>query len=185
MRRGHFSNVLSRIMAIAIAMNGRRRSSFLPPISAHARFANASDTIRTTTCSSGCGVDRPGWARRALTRAVRPRDRNWSEWQDLNLRPPAPEAGALPGCATLRPAGKARYLAGSSGGVKRRSCGKSLGCHGKSGSGLHRSAEDVHCAGVRPVSVGSRRLDATGPRGVWLRTRASSIGTAHWGVAKR
>jgi hypothetical protein len=28
---------------------------------------------------------------------------NWSEWQDLNLRPPAPEAGALPGCATLRP----------------------------------------------------------------------------------
>src|SRR5262245_7010393 len=28
----------------------------------------------------------------------------WSEWQDLNLRPPAPEAGALPGCATLRPA---------------------------------------------------------------------------------
>ena len=27
---------------------------------------------------------------------------DWSEWQDLNLRPPAPEAGALPGCATLR-----------------------------------------------------------------------------------
>lgn len=27
----------------------------------------------------------------------------WSEWQDSNLRPPAPEAGALPGCATLRP----------------------------------------------------------------------------------
>jgi hypothetical protein len=26
----------------------------------------------------------------------------WSEWQDLNLRPPAPEAGALPDCATLR-----------------------------------------------------------------------------------
>ena len=28
--------------------------------------------------------------------------RRWSEWQDLNLRPPRPERGALPGCATLR-----------------------------------------------------------------------------------
>jgi hypothetical protein len=28
--------------------------------------------------------------------------RKWSEWQDLNLRPPRPERGALPGCATLR-----------------------------------------------------------------------------------
>src|SRR5262249_27251789 len=28
--------------------------------------------------------------------------RSWSEWGDLNSRPPAPEAGALPGCATLR-----------------------------------------------------------------------------------
>ena len=27
----------------------------------------------------------------------------WSEWQDLNLRPPRPERGALPDCATLRP----------------------------------------------------------------------------------
>ncbi len=26
----------------------------------------------------------------------------WSEQQDLNLRPPAPKAGALPGCAMLR-----------------------------------------------------------------------------------
>ena len=26
----------------------------------------------------------------------------WSERQDSNLRPPAPQAGALPGCATLR-----------------------------------------------------------------------------------
>ena len=26
----------------------------------------------------------------------------WSEWQDSNLRPPRPERGALPGCATLR-----------------------------------------------------------------------------------
>lgn len=28
---------------------------------------------------------------------------SWSEREDSNLRPPAPEAGALPGCATLRP----------------------------------------------------------------------------------
>src|SRR5690606_37741855 len=28
--------------------------------------------------------------------------KRWSEWQDLNLRPPRPERGALPGCATLR-----------------------------------------------------------------------------------
>src|SRR5262245_31689479 len=26
----------------------------------------------------------------------------WSEWQDLNLRPPRPERGALPDCATRR-----------------------------------------------------------------------------------
>src|SRR4029077_6689811 len=30
----------------------------------------------------------------------------WSEWQDLNLRPPRPERGALPGCATLRRAAR-------------------------------------------------------------------------------
>jgi hypothetical protein len=28
--------------------------------------------------------------------------KEWSEWQDLNLRPPRPERGALPDCATLR-----------------------------------------------------------------------------------
>jgi hypothetical protein len=28
------------------------------------------------------------------------RRETWSEWQDLNLRPPRPERGALPGCAT-------------------------------------------------------------------------------------
>ena len=27
---------------------------------------------------------------------------NWSGREDLNLRPPAPHAGALPGCATPR-----------------------------------------------------------------------------------
>lgn len=26
----------------------------------------------------------------------------WSGWQDSNLRPPAPQAGTLPGCATPR-----------------------------------------------------------------------------------
>ena len=28
--------------------------------------------------------------------------RHESEWKDSNLRPPGPEPGALPGCATLR-----------------------------------------------------------------------------------
>jgi hypothetical protein len=32
--------------------------------------------------------------------------KDWSEWQDLNLRPPRPERGALPGCATLRLEGR-------------------------------------------------------------------------------
>ena len=27
---------------------------------------------------------------------------NWSEWSDSNTRPPRPERGALPDCATLR-----------------------------------------------------------------------------------
>src|SRR6185369_15545433 len=29
-------------------------------------------------------------------------ERAWSGWADLNRRPPAPQAGALPGCATSR-----------------------------------------------------------------------------------
>ncbi len=29
-------------------------------------------------------------------------ERNWSGWRDSNPRPPAPQAGALPGCATAR-----------------------------------------------------------------------------------
>src|ERR1043166_8454657 len=32
---------------------------------------------------------------------------SWSEQQDLNLRPPAPKAGALPDCAMLRRPGTA------------------------------------------------------------------------------
>src|SRR5215469_14434068 len=35
----------------------------------------------------------------------------WSEWQDLNLRPPRPERGALPDCATLRHRGRS-YIDG-------------------------------------------------------------------------
>jgi hypothetical protein len=30
------------------------------------------------------------------------KDFNWSEWSDSNTRPPRPERGALPDCATLR-----------------------------------------------------------------------------------
>src|SRR5271157_363699 len=32
----------------------------------------------------------------------RAKNREWSGREDLNLRPPAPKAGALPGCATPR-----------------------------------------------------------------------------------
>jgi hypothetical protein len=33
----------------------------------------------------------------------------WSEREDSNLRPPAPKAGTLPGCATLRRCGPVQY----------------------------------------------------------------------------
>ena len=33
---------------------------------------------------------------------IRKTKRKWSEYKDSNLGPPAPKAGALPGCATLR-----------------------------------------------------------------------------------
>lgn len=36
------------------------------------------------------------------TRIISPALTNWSERQDLNLRHPAPKAGALPNCATPR-----------------------------------------------------------------------------------
>ena len=36
--------------------------------------------------------------------------KDWSEREDSNLRPPAPEAGALPGCATLRHAKRYRRV---------------------------------------------------------------------------
>src|SRR6202011_91869 len=48
----------------------------------------------------GLGVSRLVAARPAT---ARPRNRKkWSGREDLNLRPPAPKAGALPGCATPR-----------------------------------------------------------------------------------
>jgi hypothetical protein len=47
----------------------------------------------------------------------------WSEWQDLNLRPPAPEAGALPGCATLRPS-RLTYIDASPEGRNKRPDGR-------------------------------------------------------------
>src|ERR1700736_133811 len=41
--------------------------------------------------------------RRGTTHSWRlPHRSDWSEWKDLNLRPPRPKRGALPGCATLR-----------------------------------------------------------------------------------
>src|SRR6185295_8084797 len=44
----------------------------------------------------------PGRPQRAAPMSPKWQGRKWSEWQDLNLRPPRPERGALPDCATLR-----------------------------------------------------------------------------------
>src|SRR3954466_3978477 len=54
----------------------------------------------------------------------------WSEWQDLNLRPPRPERGALPDCATLRAtsSGEAVHIAGLPGSRKPR---RRAPCHGR------------------------------------------------------
>jgi hypothetical protein len=56
----------------------------------------------------------------------RPEDaeEEWSEWGDSNSRPPAPEAGALPGCATLR-LDEVRYI---DGGTKPRKETRDLRC---------------------------------------------------------
>src|SRR5213594_1991634 len=50
------------------------------------------------------GKTRCGAARTALRGPVQPpaAGRSWSGREDLNLRHPAPKAGALPGCATPR-----------------------------------------------------------------------------------
>lgn len=53
-------------------------------------------------------------------RFERPFGRNWSEWQDLNLRPYAPKAYALPGCATFRFEVLEPIIAGGSGVVPDR-----------------------------------------------------------------
>ncbi len=74
--------------------------------------------------------------------------KGWSERRDSNPRPPAPHAGALPGCATLRPAATGR-LADYRGG---RGAGQSPpaveGCEGCGGSplgdrGRHRGARRI------------------------------------------
>src|SRR5215470_10432203 len=39
---------------------------------------------------------------RSVTHVSGPDSSKWSGREDLNLRPPAPKAGALPGCATPR-----------------------------------------------------------------------------------
>src|SRR6185295_14338061 len=46
--------------------------------------------------------ERPGFRAAGRGRTV---DSKWSGRQDLNLRPPPPQGGALPGCATPRPQG--------------------------------------------------------------------------------
>src|ERR1700688_1548951 len=69
-------------MQIAIGSNNHSRPSFPTRIVSPAQFGR---------------WERP-WSR---TRSAHAPDK-WSEWQDLNLRPPRPERGALPDCATLR-----------------------------------------------------------------------------------
>src|SRR5918997_6336329 len=56
-------------------------------------------------CGAGEGNQTPitsleGWS---STIELHPHAIFWSGREDLNLRPPAPKAGALPGCATPRP----------------------------------------------------------------------------------
>jgi hypothetical protein len=47
------------------------------------------------------GLTWPSRSNSPLRTSVQP-SRPWSGRQDLNLRPPAPKAGALPNCATPR-----------------------------------------------------------------------------------
>ena len=63
-----------------------------------AQFAaqNRSQQGRSGDDSGGAGAEKPG-----LT-SEKCRTRGRSGWQDSNLRPPAPKAGALPDCATPR-----------------------------------------------------------------------------------
>ena len=50
----------------------------------------------------GIGPTRLAWKARALPLSYTRIFCYWSERQDLNLRPPAPKAGALPSCAIHR-----------------------------------------------------------------------------------
>ena len=61
----------------------------------------APSVYRRMTCQRGRDDLREGCRARTL-HARTTHQKGWSEWQDLNLRPPRPERGALPGCATLR-----------------------------------------------------------------------------------
>src|SRR5262245_11799288 len=79
---------------------GRWQRRLLPTLTLPPLFA------QNMSCGQGLGLT--GWtaadaiAARESYRETWPKRELWSEWRDLNSRPPAPEAGALPGCATLR-----------------------------------------------------------------------------------
>ncbi len=94
----------------------RRGAAFRRPATHRRAFMASADR----TGPRGCGIDR-SLARKLTSPANRAHTqadglgrslrsdgfgdfsgKEWSEWQDLNLRPPRPERGALPGCATLR-----------------------------------------------------------------------------------
>src|SRR5262249_32326223 len=65
------------------------RSNHPQHASVYAAHAFAHDASKLIGAADSCG------------NSASPED-IWSEWQDLNLRPPRPERGALPDCATLR-----------------------------------------------------------------------------------
>src|SRR5690242_14128670 len=51
------------------------------------------------------GMETSLWNKRAAARRSLPAEEKWSGRLDLNQRPHAPQACALPGCATSRPHG--------------------------------------------------------------------------------
>ena len=61
---------------------------------------------------TGLGLILPGWAANHPYLLRNFHLREWSERGDSNSRPLAPEASALPGCATLRPLGKTSVQTG-------------------------------------------------------------------------
>jgi site-specific DNA recombinase len=58
--------------------------------------------ILVSNCSVGDVNTTFDWRKPFDTIFQRAQNEEWSEWRDSNSRPPAPEAGALPGCATFR-----------------------------------------------------------------------------------